>query len=460
MRKFIPLVALAAAACTVGPNYHRPATPGEAGGWIDRADIAAPSADPWGRLNDPLLTALIARAEAANPDIAAAEAKLREARAMRGGAVAAGLPQVGAKGSAQRVELSENGELPLAQLPGFQRQFPLYDAGFDASWEIDLWGANRRSVEAASRQIAAATARMAGVRLQVAAEVARDYAQLRAAQASIAATAEDVSAREEFARLAATRLAAGEATGLDEAGARQQARGTRASLPALEASQRAAVASLAVLTGQTPEALLPILAPPAPVPQAPASVALGLRSEVLRRRPDVAAAEADLAAATAGIGVAVADYFPRITLSGSIEQQSRTTGLMTASGSTAFAAGPVLQWPIFDAGRIRANIRAAHARTDEAAAGYTKVVLGALADSETAANSYAATQASLAQREAALAAADTTLALARQRFAAGEDDRQTMLEAVSAHAAAERLTIDARQQAVQAYAALIKALGG
>ena len=220
------------------------------------------------------------------------------------------------------------------------------------------------------------------------------------------------------------------------------------------------MASLAVLTGQPPEALLPLLDHAAPLPDAPSDVAVGLRSDVLRRRPDVAAAEADLAAANAGIGVAVAELFPRLSLMGSIDQQSRSTGLLTASGSTAYAFGPALHWPIFDAGRLRAQIRAAHARNDEAAAAYTKAVLAALADSETAANGYAAAQSTITQRDAALAASTTALALAQQRTSAGEDNRLSLLEAISAHAAAIRASAAAHQQGLQAYAALIKALGG
>ena len=463
MRRLITLFALGLAAscltaCTVGPDYHRPATLGEDHGWIDPADTQAPEADPWARLHDPVLSALIARAEAAGPDVLAAEARLRTARALRGGAVAAGLPQADVSGSAQRVQLSKNGELPLAELSGFQRQFSLFDAGFDASWEVDLWGANRHRVEAATHQLAAAAARARGIHLEVAAEVVRDYAQLRGAQASIAAAQDDIAARAELAALTAALRHAGETTAQDEAGARQQAHGARADLPALRASARAAMASLALLTGQPPEALLDL--PAAPLPQPPADVALGLRSEVLRRRPDVIAAEADLAAANAGIGAAVADMFPRLALLGSIDQQSRTTGLLGASGSTGFMLGPSLHWPIFDAGRLRAQIRAAHAQNDEAAAAYTKAVLAALADSETAAHGYAAARASASQREAALAASTTALALARQRTAAGEDSRLPLLQALSAEAAATRANTQAQQQTLEAYAALIKALGG
>jgi NodT family efflux transporter outer membrane factor (OMF) lipoprotein len=461
MRPWSPLLlALALPACTVGPDYKRPAVAGETGHWIapsggSPADLAA-----WRALGDPSLSALIDRAMAANLDIREAEARLREARAARDAAVGRQLPEIDATGSAQRQQLSKNGQLPVGNIPGLSRRFSLFDLGFDASWEIDLWGGARRAIEAAGRRADAATARIEDVRLQIAAEVVRNYAELRAAQASLASARKDAEAQQQIAILVRQRFAAGEAARLDQTRAEGQARTTLAAVPGFEADARQAAYRLALLTGRPPEAALDLLAMPAPVPVPPGHIGVGLRSEILRRRPDVRAAEADLAAASADIGVETANLFPRLALMGSVGQQSRSVGDLPSAASTHFQIGPSLRWPIFDFGRIRADIRAADARADQAAARYERAVLSALSDSETAANRFAAAQTALADRQAARDQSTQSLDLAEQRYRAGEDDLLTLLDAQSADAAADRALTQARAQALEAYVALLKALGG
>jgi outer membrane protein TolC len=189
-------------------------------------------------------------------------------------------------------------------------------------------------------------------------------------------------------------------------------------------------------------------------------VAPGLRSELLRRRPDIARAERELAAATADIGTATADLFPRISLLGSIGQQARTGGDLLDTGSTRFSLGPSLHWPLFDAGSIRARIRAADARSAGAAARYQLAVLAALSDSETALNRFASAQRTREDTEAAREQSAQALMLARQRHEAGEDDLIAALQARSAHSEAERAAVDARAAELQALVALYKALGG
>lgn len=458
MRRFTLVLPLLAAACTVGPDYRRPPIAGEAGNWIGPADSAPVDPAPWARLGDPLLVSLIDRAQAANPDIAEAEGRLREARAMRDAAAGHALPAIDATGSAQEQQLSKNGQLPIGKLPGIDRRFSLFDFGFDASWEIDLWGGTRRSVEAAGRQIESAAARAADTRLRIAAEVARTYADLRAAQAQTTGAKADADAQAGIARLTHQRFLAGEASRLDDARAATQARTTAATVPGLEAQARAAIYGLATLLGQPPEALLAELSAPAELPNAPADVALGIRSDMLRRRPDVRAAEGDLAAATANVGVETANLFPRFSLMGGIGQQARAPGDLVSTDSTRFQIGPSFRWPIFDAGRIRAQIRAADARADQAAARYTRAVLAALSDSETAVNRYYAALAALRENDAARDASSEALDLARQRYRAGEDDLLALLDAQSRYTAADRALIEARRQAITAYVALVKAL--
>lgn len=455
----LPL-ALLASACTVGPDYRRPPAPGETGAWVTPADTAAADLAPWAKLGDPVLDDLVARAVASSLDVAEAEAKLREARALRGATRARGLPSATAKVSAQQTQNSLDGQFPAANIPFYDRNFSLFDVGFDASWEVDLWGGQRRAVEAADRQIDAARARARDVRLQTVAEVVRSYAQLRGAQASLASVRADAQAAAETARLVRQRVRAGEAARFDDARAEEQARTTAAAIPALEADIRAAAFRLAVLTGRPPEAMTGLIDTAAALPDLPANVAVGARADMLRRRPDIRAAEADLAAATANIGVETANLYPRLSLTGSFSQQARKPGDLVTNDSLGFSIGPRLSWAIFDAGRVRAQIRAANARADQAAARYTKAVLSALADSETAINRYDAAIASVREREAARAASRTALDLARQRYKAGEDDLLAVLQAETAFSSADRAATQVRQSALEAYATLIKALGG
>ncbi len=459
-RLILAALPLLVTACTVGPDYRRPASPGENAAWLSAVDAGEADLAPWARLGDPVLSDLIAQAVAANPDIAEAEARLREARVQRGATRARGLPSATARGSAQQTQTSLNGQFPAADIPFYDRNFSLFDAGFDASWEIDLWGGQRRAVEAANRQIDAARARAMDVRLQTVAEVVRAYAQLRGSQAALATVRANARDAAETARIVRLRVKAGEAAGFDEARAEEQARTAAAAIPGLDADMRAAAFRLALLSGRAPEAMTGLIDTPAPLPTLPDNVAVGARADMLRRRPDIRAAEADLAAATATIGVETSNLYPKLSLTGSFSQQSRNPGDLVSGDSLGFAVGPRLSWAIFDAGRVRAQISAANARNDQAAARYTKAVLGALADSETAINRYAAAIATVHERDAASTASRTSLDLARQRYKAGEDDLLAVLQAETAYANADRGTAQARQSALETYAALIKALGG
>lgn len=461
MRRLILIVLpLLAASCTVGPDYHRPSSPGENGAWQSSASAGAADLAPWAKLGDPVLSALIDQAVVANLDVVEAEARLREARAQRGVIRARGLPSATAKASAQQTQTSLVGQFPAADIPFYDRNFSLFDAGFDASWEIDLWGGQRRAAQAADRQIDAARARAADIRLQTVAEVVRTYAQLRGAQAALVNVRADARDAGQIARIVRQRVQAGEAAMFDESRAEEQARTAAAAVPGREADVRAAAFRLGLLTGRAPEAMTGLIETPAPLPSLPANVAVGARADMLRRRPDVRAAEADLAAATANVGVETSNLYPKLSLTGSFSQQSRNSGDLLSSNSFGFAIGPRFSWAVFDAGKVRAQIRAANARTDQAAARYTKAVLGALADSETAINRYAAATATVLERDAALGASRISLNLARQRYKAGEDDLLALLQAETAFSNADHAAVQARQFALEAYATLIKALGG
>lgn len=455
------LVLCALSSCTVGPDYERPAVAGGDGEWtIPAVNDAAPLAEAWRELQDPVLDALVEKAVAANLDIAMAEARLRQARAGLDAVMGGQLPEAAVTASANRQRLSENGQLPVGALPGFERELSLYDAGFDASWEIDLWGGTRRAVEAAGYRLQAADAARHEVRLRVVAEVVRAYTELREAQSEAIILKSDAAAHGTIASLSQVSYEAGEIARSDAAGQAAATRAAEAQVPLAEARARAAAGVLALLTAQTPEDMADLLEHAAPLPIPPDAVQAGLRADVLRRRPDVLAAEARLAAATADVGFETARLFPKISLMGSVGQQARDTSDLSSGTSTRFTIGPSLYWPIFAGGRIRAQVRAADARADEAGAAYEKAVLGALSDSETALNRYnaalTASQALFDAREQAAVRFD----LARQRRELGEDSQIDFERARLAFDEADRAALKARAEALRAHSSLVKALGG
>ena len=458
MRASSLVLLLLVGACTVGPDYKRPVVAGIDAAWQSpHAQPGPVSPNWWHALGDPALDALVDAALANNLDLREAAARLREARAGRDAAAGRASPELSARGSATQNRISGDGQLPVARIPQFSRDYALFDLGFDASWEIDLWGGTRRAIEGADARAQAAVLRADDIRLQIIAEVVRSYADLRAAQARRESVAAEVEARQTVAELAQRRLAGGEGTRVEAAQAMERAATVRAALPQIEADAGAAQARLALLTGRPPEA---VMLADAPLPLPPALVAAGIRSELLQRRPDVRAAEVDLAAATADVGVETANLYPHFSLLGSLGRQSRNVEGLADGPTTRFSIGPSFSWPIFSAGRIRAQIRGANARVDAAAARYEKAVLSALADSETTLNRYAAARAELQAREAVLAEASVVARLAERRWHAGEDDRLQALEAEAVRRGAEQAALAARAATLTTYAALSKALGG
>lgn len=445
--------------CAVGPDYRAPVKV-VAEAWLTPVSTDEVDANWWTRFEDPLLTELVGAAIAANKDLDEASARLRELRANRDAIRGRSAPQIGASAAATQNRLSENGPLPVGKVPSLAPDLSIYDMGFDASWEIDLGGGTRRAIESADARAQAAQEARRGLVLQVIAEVVRAYVELRAAQSLRANAIADTKAQDEIARVVADRLRVGLAARFDLARAQAQARSTAATIPGFEGDAAAAALRLALLLGEPPEALYDRLQQPGPLPDVAVKVSAGLRSDLLRRRPDIRQAERELAASTADIGVATAELFPRISLLGGIGQQARETGDLFSAESLRFQFGPALRWPIFSAGRIRAQIRAANARADAATARYERAVLGALADSETAINRYAAAGRARTERDAARAAAADAVALARRRYLAGEDDLTVVLQAQASFSAADRLSIQAQAAELQQLTALFKALGG
>jgi len=459
-RRLLPLLLVAAlAGCTVGPNYHRPEVKA-APDWLEKGTPGPVDLMWWNRFGDPQLTALVNRALASSPDLAEARARLAEARANREAVQGGRLPAVTARGSGTENVVSENGQIPVAKIPAFPRSFSLFDLGFDASWELDFWGRRTRQVEGAAAREEGALFAQRDVMLALIAEVARSYVDLRAAQADAAALEATAAADTELARLGALRLRAGEISQLDQDRIAATARASAAAIPDAKARAAAAAYRIAALVGAPPEEIAPALLARAPLPSAPDTILVGIRSELLTRRPDVGRAERELAAATADIGVAKADLFPRFSLLGSLGQQAQNPADLPSTRSTRLQIGPSFSWPIFSGGTIRAQIRAADARAQAAAARYEKAVLGALADSEAAINRFLNARDALAEADASYTSEQAAFTLAERRARAGEDDRLALVRARQSLVAAGRRRDQAAAAQAQAAVALYKSLGG
>ncbi len=457
------LLLLMMGGCQVGPDYRPPAPrlpERYSGGWPPSPQ---PSSEERGRLavwwkgfNDPALDALIARAVEANLDLRLAEARIRETRAARRILEGKFLPTGNLGTRYQRSERSENINTP----PGVPRETSLYEAGFDALWEIDLFGGTRREVEAAHAEIEAAEEALRDIQVSLIAEVARNYIDLRSAQQGLA-TARALAHREQEAlALAEVRRVAGLSSGLDVARLSAETRTTESEAPRFEAAIQQALHRLDVLLNQPSGNVLGQIETLAPIPEHADSMALGLPSDLLRQRPDIRRAERELAAATARIGVAVADLFPRFSLTGALGLSGSTSGDLMDHASQFWAIGPTVRWPILALRQIRANIQVQDARQEQALVRYEKRVLLALEEVENALASLASERARLSTLSEAAVARQTVVEMTEARHQAGLADFSDVLKAEGAHLAAAWERSQARARVAEAVVVLYKALGG
>jgi NodT family efflux transporter outer membrane factor (OMF) lipoprotein len=447
------LVALSG--CAVGPDYRTPAANAPAA-W----DAAAPTGTIalerwWLALGDNQLDQVVHDALAANHDLRIATARVREARAALGLAVSATLPQVDAAGSIDRSRASEY------RTQGFGDTYStLYRAGFDAGWEIDLFGGTRRGVEAAVYDLEAQGAALRDVQVSVVSEVVVAWLDLSAANERLELALATVASQRQTHDLAAARYAAGLVNSADLSEAEAQIAQAEAQIPALESAKAQALVRLGVLTGRRIDAMRAAVTAPSRIPQPQDVLAIGLPSDLITRRPDVVVVERNLAAATARIGQAKGEWFPKFSLTGSFGYEATSDGSFTSSANQFWSIGPAVRWPILSGGRIRANIRAADARAEQAAIRYEQVVLNAFGEVESALVSLAREQERLRSLGTALAAQDRALAVAQERFTRGLDAYEGVLRA-------QRLQIDLQDRVVlsrravgQNLASLAKALGG
>jgi multidrug efflux system outer membrane protein len=454
---WVGAILMLSAGCSVGPNFARPTAQAPAH-WPTQATSPAPSVQPppaepevqstsmappivateqsaqqpawWASFNDPMLTSLLERGRSANLDLRLAVLRIEEARAQRDVTAAGYWPTLSADASFSRQRLSETtptgslfNSIGNVRLPGgagisIPNPYSQFQLSADATWEIDLFGRIRRAVEAADAGIEVSVEDQRAVLVSVLADVAQNYMQLRGAQSRLLIARENLATIDELLELTSQRRAAGLTTYIDVSNASAQASATRADLPAIDLQITQSINQLSQLLGREPEALRAELASAAPVPPLPVAVPIGLPAELARRRPDIREAEANLHAATAQSGVAVANLYPRLTLSASGGFQSETAGELLEWASRFGSIGPTLELPIFDRGRWK-TVRLYDVRAQEAAVAYQRIVLQALHQVESAVAALGADQQRRSWLDASVGQSRETLTLARQRYQSG-----------------------------------------
>jgi NodT family efflux transporter outer membrane factor (OMF) lipoprotein len=406
----------------------------------------------WERLGDPALTGLIEQALAGSTDLRVARAKLREARARRNLAGADHFPTVKASASASRAKSSAEAGSGVTST--------LYQAGFDASWEPDIFGGTRRTAEGAQADLESSEADLHNTQVSLAAEVALNYVEVRSLQARLAIARKNLSSQSETFQLTDWRAQAGLATSLDVEQSRTNLEQTRAKIPTLSTGLAEAENRLAILLGRAPGAVHERLAAPAPVPAVPEGIAIGIPADTLLQRPDVQAAERKLAAETARVGQAKAARYPGLSLSGSIGLEALTLGGLSASGAVTRILLASVGGTIFDGGRLRSQVEIQSAIQEQALIRYEAAVLSALEDVENALVSLSETRRrEAALRDAAKAARNAAL-LARHRYTGGLIDFQTVLDTERTVLTVEDSLASAEADGSSALIRLYKALGG
>lgn len=511
------LLVVGSAGCVVGPDYERPSVtvPDQWSNELEQGVSTGESdlAEWWKTFDDPMLDALVQQAIEANLDLRAAESRIREARAAETFSEADLWPALNASAGYRRIQNVKPEEpsrrftiaglsataTPLGLAPsatilpagalgpsinispdltgggnsrvtvstpqargtgGLQRHDDLYQAGFDAGWELDLFGGTRREIEAARAVTEAVEESRRDIQVSLTAEVARQYFSLRAAQAGLEIATKNIEIQQNTLDLVRARFDAGLVGELDVKNAEAQLASTEATVPTYAAAVQYAIHRLGVLLGGRPDALQDELSTVAALTTPPPDVPIGLPSDLLRRRPDVRQAERELAAATARIGVATADLFPKVSLTGLFSSQDDVLYGIKRNANMTWSIGPSIRWPVFDAGRIRANIGIQNERQEQALLAYEQAVLLSLEDVENALVAYAKEQNRMLSLAKAAEANRDAVAIAGDLYSQGLVNFLSVLEAERSLAATEAQHIQSRAAVLTHLVALFKALGG
>lgn len=460
---FALLLAFGSGACTLGPDYETPAPPSspyaslpDTTGLLVGEEV---DSEWWSRLGDPHLVELVEEARQANLELAQSAERVAQIGAALGISRGALLPSIGAEAGASRVNASETAGA-FGPPPGLPTEQPVYEGRLVSRWELDLFGRLRRRAESARAQLQAAEWERRGVLLAVTASVVREYVGVRSLTERIAIAETNVQIAEQTAALAERLLQVELGSQSDVARARAELERLRSVVAPLHAERHAAAARLAVLLGREPGPAIPdLLARVGPrLELAPVSV--DLPSTLLRRRPDVQAAERRLASEHALIGAEIADLFPRLSLSGAFGFTSLATDLLFDSESDAWSVGSLVEIPIFDGGRRRAQVRIARSRTLEALAGYRLAALRAFGEVEASLSRYASARVRVSSLDEAAAYQEEAFGYAQQRFTQGLGSALDVLDAQRELAALRDGAVSARAGALEALVDAHLALGG
>lgn len=434
----------------------------------------------WHVFRDSELSRLEARVADENLDVRTATLRLAESRAQRASTAAAQLPTLDANASDYRQALSKNGELAIippssfaglgnsastqSLQQGFQHLesgFNVYSVGFDASWELDLWGRVARQIEAADAQLAANAEERRDTLVSSLAELARDYVNLRGTQSQIKIALDNIKVEEEILGVTRVRMDKGLVTGLDVESAAAQVESVKAEIPQLQAQVVQGINAISLLLDEPPLGLSSELIGPRAIPLTPPRVPVGLPSELARRRPDIRRAEAQLHAAVANIGVAIAEFYPTVRLTGSPSFQAiEPRNLFLASSLAYMNVGPSVTLPIFEGGRLKANLVFQEKSQQEAAIAYHRTVLSAWHDVVNALTSYKTEQARRERLRAQVEHAKQALVLARSRYDQGVAEFTTLLDDARTVLSAEQQLSQSTTNVSIDLIALYKALGG
>lgn len=486
--------------CTLGPSFQEP-SPFSPSSWfasrkpapVVPSETAAEPIDAawWSSFNDPVLTGLEQQVAASNLDVRLATVRLQESRAAAGQVDADRYPNANGNASYVREKIADRGVIGLLGggssgssstatnangLSGTQGGVPttvthgqhlgsfnLFQYGFDSSWELDFWGRVRRETENASAQVDASAESRRNAMVTVLAELARDYVTLRGQQRDLQIAKDTLASEQQSLRITKERQAGGLTTGLDVANAASQLATTASEVPQLQAQIDTSINAISLLLGETPGALAAKLSTPQPVPPVPPEVPVGLPSELTERRPDIRQAAANLHAAVANIGEAEAEFFPKITLSGSVGLQAlqiKNLGNFGSYGALQYSGGPSLTIPIFEGGRLKSQLELRKAQQQEAAVQYQQAVLQAFHDVDNALTNYFAEQQRRAQLASAVDQALHALDLARQQYVGGLSTFLDVLTAQRTLFTAQQQYADSTTTVSANLVQLYKALGG
>jgi NodT family efflux transporter outer membrane factor (OMF) lipoprotein len=464
-------------ACAVGPNYHTPAVQTPAAyselstGQDALSQPVASEADLsqwWTQFNDPTLNRLIDRALDQNLNLKVATARLRQARESVVVAASVDLPHLSSSATVARLnDNSKSYLLPdifgtaAGDTVATPSHLNLFAANLDASWEIDIFGGGRRSVEEADANLQAAVWRRRDGEVSLTAEVAKDYLMLRTLQAEIAIARSEAETQAANFTIIRQEANAGFVTQLNINQQQAQVEATIAQIPTLQAQARAQIHAIAVLLGQAPETMDAELDREGALPTPPLTLPVGLPSDLLRRRPDIRQAERQLAAATAGVGVQVANLYPKFNVMalGPAFASTTTNHLFDLNNAASLGYG-MIQWPIFEGGRVRAGIRSARDQADQAYLSYQQTILSALQNVEDALARYRAEQQRIKPLATSLKAAQSSVVIARQQYAIGLVTYINILQAQATELNAENQLTQANAQLCEDLASLYTALGG